>query len=89
MIGETGKSIEILEQGIARGPDYIAYHLFLAANYASRNELEKANQQVEKVLGLNSGFTVSAYKRYALSNTKSKSAVDLVITALRKTGMPE
>ena len=89
MVGETGKSIEILKQGIARGPDYIAYHLFLAANYASRNELEEANQQVEKVLGLNSGFTVSAYKRYALSNTKSKSAVDQVITALRKAGMPE
>ncbi len=89
MMGEPQKAIEILQAGIARGPDYIAYHVFLAASYAVMNEHEKAQAEVLEVLRLNSRFTVSAYERYAMGNTKNGNDVRRMAAALRNAGLPE
>ena len=89
MIGETQNAIKVLTGGIARGPDYIAYHVFLAASYAIRDEHEKAQAEAQDVLRLNSGFTTTAYERYAMGNTKNESAVHRIVAALRKAGLPE
>ncbi len=89
MMGEPQKAIDILQAGIARGPDYIAYHVFLAASYAVMNEHEKAQAEVLEVLRLNSRFTVSAYERYAMGNTKNGNDVRRMAAALRNAGIPE
>jgi adenylate cyclase len=89
MMGEPQKAIEILQAGIARGPDYIAYHVFLAASYAVMNEHEKAQAEVLEVLRLNSRFTVSAYESYAMGNTKNGNDVRRMAAALRNAGIPE
>jgi TolB-like protein/class 3 adenylate cyclase/cytochrome c-type biogenesis protein CcmH/NrfG len=89
MMGETQKAIEILQAGIARGPDYIAFHVFLAASYAVMNEHEKAQAQALEVLRLNNRFTVSAYERYAMGNTKNENDVRRMAAALRNAGLPE
>ena len=89
MIGETQNAIKVLTGGVARGPDYIAYHVFLAASYAIRDEPEKAQAEAQEVLRLNSGFTTTAYERYAMGNTKNESAVHRMVAALRKAGLPE
>ena len=89
MMGETQKAIEILQAGIARGPDYIAYHVFLAASYAVMNEHEKAQAETLEVLRLNSNFTVSVYERYAMGNTKNGNNVRRMTAALRNAGLPE
>jgi len=89
MFGETQKAIKVLKDGIARGPDYIAYHVFLAASYAIGDEQEKAQNEAQEVLRLNSGFTTTAYERYAMGNTKNESAVHRMVAALRKAGLPK
>ena len=89
IVGEVQKAIEVLKEGVARGPDYIAYHVFLAASYAVLDQREYAEAEAREVLRLNSSFTVSAYEHHAMGYTKDESAVRRMGAALRKAGLPE
>ncbi len=88
-LGETQKAIEVLREGVAREPDYIAFHVFLAASYVVAGDKEKAEAEGREVLRLNSRFTVSAMERWSSVFTKDASYVRRVGAALREAGLPE
>ncbi len=89
MTNRIDEAMNVLHQAIEQEPDYIASHLYLAACYAVRENLELASQEVKEVLRLNPNFTIRAYINYAGRSSKDRSSVLPLAEALRKTGLPE
>ncbi len=81
----------MIQEGVSREPNYIAFHLWLAANYAMLDRVAEARAEVIEVLRLNPEFTMRAYAVWAANYTPQKYTADLErrLTALRKAGIPE
>ncbi len=89
MDNRTDEAISALKDAVAREPNYVANHVFLAGIYADAGDLENATAEAKKVLRLNKNFTVSAFERYFASNTKDPSRERRLSSGLRKAGLPE
>ena len=85
------QAVKILREGVSREPNYIAFHLWLAASYAMLDREAEAQAEVTEVLRLNPKFTMRAYAAWAGNYTPLKNRADLErrLTALRKAGIPE
>jgi TolB-like protein/cytochrome c-type biogenesis protein CcmH/NrfG len=85
------QAIEVLRSGVTREPNYIAFHLWLAASYAMLGRKAEAKVEVSEVLRLNPNFTLTAYAVWARNYSPKKYKADLKrrLTALREAGIPE
>ncbi len=85
------QAIEVLRSGVTREPNYIAFHLWLAASYAMLGRKAEAKVEVSEVLRLNPNFTLTAYAAWARNYRPKKYKADLErrLTALREAGIPE
>ncbi len=83
------EAIAVLEEAVAREPDYVANHVYLAGVFAEMGDIERAAAEKKEVLRLNANFTVSAFERYFASNTKDPTREKRLSAALRKAGLPE
>jgi adenylate cyclase len=84
--GNYDEAIPVLRRGLARAPNYVALHVYLAASYAMVGKLEEAKAAGKNVLKLNPKFTLRAYKRYTLSQSRK---IENMMIGLRKAGLPE
>ena len=66
MAGKCDEAIRALREGIAREPDYIAFHLNLAACYALAGRGAEAGAAASEVLRLNPNFTLRAYEGFVV-----------------------
>ena len=89
MDDKPDEAISVLKDAVAREPNYVANHVYLAGIYADAGDLKNAGAEAKKVLRLNKNFTVSAFERYFASNTKDPSRERRLSSGLRKAGLPE
>jgi len=89
MDDKPDEAISVLKDAVAREPNYVANHVYLAGIYADAGDLENAAAEAKEVLRLNKNFTVSAFERYFASNTKDPSRERRLSLGLRKAGLPE
>jgi adenylate cyclase len=85
------QAVKVLREGVSREPNYVAFHLWLAASYAMLDRVAEAQAEVTEVVRLNPKFTLRAYAAWAGNYTPPKNRADLQrrLTALRKAGIPE
>ncbi len=85
------QAVKVLREGVSREPNYIAFHLWLAASYAMMDREAEAQAEVTEVLRLNPKFTLRAYAAWARNYTPPKIRADVErrLSALRKAGIPE
>jgi len=81
------KAIANLRLGVRRNPDFIVFHLYLAASYAEAGQMEAARAAAKRVLELNPNFTLAAYAAYLPHRDNAKREKDLA--AMRKAGIPD
>jgi adenylate cyclase len=81
------KAIESLQDAIFRNENYLNAHLYLAATYASLNQLEDASWEAEKILILDPEFSLKYWAK--TQPYKSKSRLARMVTDLRKAGLPD
>ena len=81
------KAIESLQDAIFRNENYLNAHLYLAATYASLNQLEDANWEMEKILILDPEFSLKYWAE--TQPYKSKSRLARMVADLRKAGLPD
>ena len=86
VIGDYKKAIESLRQGIARTPNYVAMHVFLAASYAMAGSIDDAKASAGQVIRLNPDFNLRALERY---NSSQSRITDQLMIGLRRAGLPE
>ncbi len=89
MDDKPDEAISVLKDAVAREPNYVANHVYLAGIYADVGDLESAAVEGKEVLRLNKSFTVSAYERHMTSITKDPSRERRLSSGLRKAGLPE
>jgi adenylate cyclase len=87
MAGKCDEAIRVLREGIAREPDYIAYHLNLAACYALAGRGAEAGAAASEVLRLNPNFTLRAYEGFVVY--KNRSDMDRDLMAFGMAGLPD
>jgi len=87
MTGQYDRAIEVLKEGVIREPNFIAFHLYLAASYAMTERESEAKRAAAEVLRLNPKFTIRAYKAYLPARKRVDLERDLA--AFRKAGLPE
>jgi adenylate cyclase len=87
-LGRYDEAIRILEAGVAKHPDVLPLHLYLAQSYAMSGRAEQAKAQAAEVLRLNPDFTIDAYKAYN-GLIEVPGNVEIDVPALRKAGFPE
>ena len=85
------QAVKVLRAGVKREPNYIAFHLWLAASYAMLDQATEAQAEVTEVLRLNPKFTMRAYAAWAQNYTplKYRAHLERRLGALRKAGIPE
>ena len=87
MAGQYDAAIRVLNEGISREPDYIAFHLYLAESYALSGRQAEARAAAAEVLRLDPKFTLRAYQGFVVYKNRSDMERDLM--AFRKAGLPE
>lgn len=85
--GQYEQAIATLKAGIRRNPEFIVFHLYLAASYAEIGRMDEARASGARVLELNPNFTLSAYSSYLPHREQADREKDLA--AMRKAGLPE
>lgn len=86
-IGEPEKAIEHLRIAIRRNDNYINAHLYLAATYASLNQIDEANWQMQQVLGLDPRFSLDYWA--STQPYKSPARINKLVAHLKKAGLPK
>lgn len=81
------KAIESLQDATFRNENYLNAHLYLAATYASLDQMEDANWEVEKILILDPEFSLKYWAE--TQPYKSKSRLARMVADLRKAGLPD
>jgi adenylate cyclase len=76
-------SVRTLEKGLSRRPDFVGYHMALAAAYAQLGRSEDAANSAATVLRLHPFFEVDSYGS-VFRNPKDRAAI---IEGLRKAGL--
>lgn len=86
-LNQPDKAIESLESAIFRNENYLNAHLYLAATYASRNQLENARWEVEKIRLLDPEFSLNYWA--STQPYRSKARLERMVGDLRKAGLPD
>lgn len=81
--GKYEKALDILEKGHIKRPDFVGYHIILAATYAQLNRLQDAQDSVDNVLRFDPFFEVQ-YFGTAFQNQNHRV---LIADGLRKAGL--
>lgn len=81
------KAIESLQDAIFRNENYLNAHLYLAATYASLDQLENANWEMEKILILDPEFSLKYWAK--TQPYKSETRLARMVADLRKAGLPD
>jgi adenylate cyclase len=87
-LGRYDEAVGILEGGVAKHPDLLPLHLYLAQSYAMSGRTEPAKAHVAEVLRLNPDFTIAAYAAHVGTIEVARN-VEIDIPAMRKAGFPE
>jgi adenylate cyclase len=80
---QYGDAIKTLKKGVSRKPDFVEFHVALAATYAQAGQLEDARREATLVLELNPFFEVDSYGT-AFRNPASR---DKILHGLRNAGL--
>ncbi len=86
-LGQQNKAIESLESGIFRNENYLNAHLYLAATYASLDQLDDASWEMEKVLVLEPEFSLNYWSQTQPYTSQARLA--RMVADLRKAGLPD
>jgi adenylate cyclase len=81
--GEYEKALDILEKGLIKRPDFVGYHIILAATYAQLDRLKDAQNSVDFVLRFDPFFKV----QYFGTAFKNQNHRLLIADGLRKAGL--
>lgn len=84
-LNQQEKAIESLQSAIFKNENYLNAHLYLAATYASLNQLDDANWEVEKIQILDPEFSLSYWA--GTQPYRSKSRLEKITTDLKKAGL--
>jgi adenylate cyclase len=84
---EHDKAIESLESAIFRNENYLNAHLYLAATYASLDQLDDASWETEKVLILDPEFSLNYWSQ--TQPYTSRTRLERMVADLRKAGLPD
>ena len=85
LTGRYGDAITALKKGIARNPEYVGYHLMLAAANAQAGHTKEARQWATDVSRLDPFFDMDTYGS-VFRNAKDR---EQIINGLRKAGLGE
>jgi adenylate cyclase len=81
--GQYSQALDILEKGLVKRPDYVGYHIALAATYAQLGRPLDAASEASKVRHLDPFFTVESFGT-AYRNPSHREAIT---EGLRKAGL--
>ena len=81
------KAIDNLENAIFRNENYLNAHIYLAATYASLNQLDDANWEVDKILILDPDFSLDYWA--STQPYQSSHRLQRMVTDLHKAGLPD
>jgi len=85
LIGQYGNAITALKKGITKNPEYVGYHIMLAAANAQAGHTKEARQWATEVSRLDPFFDIDAYGS-VFRNPKDR---EQIINGLRKAGLGE
>jgi len=85
-IGSPQEAIKQLEIATRRNDNYLNAHLYLAAAYASLDQIDEANWQRVQVLGLDPNFSLDYWA--STQPYKSSARRNKLVADLRKSGLP-
>ena len=89
-LGSDEEAVSLLQRGVEANPNYPAAHFWLASALAHLDRLDDARLAVQAGLSLNSTFTVSRYRKGALSsNPVYTGQRERICEGMRKAGVPE
>jgi adenylate cyclase len=81
--GRYKEALNILEEGVIIRPDFVGYHITLAATYARLGRLEEAARAADTVRRLDPFFQIDTYGT-AFRNPTHR---DIIVEGLRKAGL--
>jgi adenylate cyclase len=81
--GRYEDAIRSLEKGVIHRPNFLGYHIALAAAYAQSGRIEDARQSAVKVLQLDPFFEIGSYGT-AFRNSADR---EKIIEGLQKAGL--
>jgi len=87
MLKRYGEAVRWLRECTSCLPNLQWPHLSLASAYAELGQLDEARGEAAEVLGINPGFTIESWKRFAVY--KDPMDAKHIIGGLRKAGLPE
>ena len=81
--GQYGQALDILEKGVVKRPDYVGYHILLAATYAQLGRKKDATSAADKVRRLDPFFSLDMFGT-ALRDLAQRESI---VAGLRKAGL--
>jgi adenylate cyclase len=76
-------AVKILQQGLAKKPDFLGHHIVIAATYARLDRIDEAKNSAQKVMRLHPFFEVDGYGTVF----KNPSDREKIIVGLREAGL--
>lgn len=87
MLGQYEKVIEMYQRCLKREPNFWLGYLGLAVAYSLSGQENNAKTAVRQLLNLFPDYSIEYFKKN--SQYKNQDQLDLVVEALRKSGLPE
>ena len=81
--GQYKQALDVLERGVVKRPDYVGYHIVMAATYAQLGRKMEAASAADKVRRLDPFFSLDAFGS-ALRNPAHRESI---VEGLRKAGL--
>lgn len=85
--GQPEEAIRVLRRGLARKPEYVAFHAYLTAALARTGKIAEAKAEAAEILRLNPDFTVEGVMRY--SPRRNPGMEEVLRNGLLQAGLPE
>ena len=80
---QYGQALDVLERGVVKRPDYVGYHIVMAATYARLGRMKEAASAADKVRRLDPFFSLDSFGT-ALRNPAHRESI---VEGLRKAGL--
>lgn len=84
--GQPEDAIRVLHRGIARKPEYVAFHAYLTAALVRAGKIAEAKAEAAEILRLNPEFTVEDVRR--TSHLRDSVMEDVFLNGLLQAGLP-
>ncbi|KPJ78283.1 MAG: hypothetical protein AMJ54_04120 [Deltaproteobacteria bacterium SG8_13] len=81
--GQYGQALDVLEKGVVKRPEFVGYHITLAATYARLGRVDEAGRAAENVRRLDPFFQLESFGK-AFRNAAHREAL---LEGLRKAGL--